>query len=253
MKSVTNLPTLLILGGTSEAYVLAENLVGEGFQDDFRILTSLRGSTRNPRIPAGEQRVGGFGGPQGLADFLKGEKVFRVIDATHPFAEQISRHASIACSQTRIPLIHMERPSWKPQSRDRWVFHVDLQSTAQWLTRNPSRVFLTSGHRGLEVFRICHGSFFLIRTVEPARLPEPFLPAENLIARGPFSLEQEIELMRSHSISILVSKNSGGQALRPKLLAARELEITVLMVQRPDLPEGRRAEGVEQVIDWLRS
>ena len=250
---MTHLPTLLILGGTSEAYVLAENLVGEGFQDDFRILTSLRGSTRNPRIPAGEHRIGGFGGPQGLADFLKGEKVFRVIDATHPFAEQISRHASIACSQTRIPLIHMERPSWKPQSRDRWVFHVDLQSAAQWLTRNPSRVFLTSGHRGLEVFRICHGSFFLIRTVEPARLPEPFPPAENLIARGPFSLEQEIELMRSHSISILVSKNSGGQALRPKLLAARELEITVLMVQRPDLPEGRRAEGVEQVIDWLRS
>ncbi len=244
-------PTLLILGGTLEAFELAERLVVEGWEQRFRVLTSLRGSTRNPRVPSGEHRIGGFGGIPGLEAFLQTENVAFVIDATHPFAEQISNHAFLACKGSGIPLIRLERPAWQPELGDDWIMLADLKSAASWLLKHPQRVLLTSGHKGLDVFRGCHDSFFLIRTVEPALLTEAFSPAENLIVRGPFNVEAEIELMRSRSISLVVSKNSGGSSSRPKLLAARKLSISVIMIDRPEKPDVSKTEKIEQVMEWL--
>ena len=243
--------TVLILGGTSEAYELAEKLVLEVGGQGFRILTSLRGSTQKPRLPKGDHRIGGFGGVDGLKNFLREEEVSHVIDATHPFAEQISRNAVHACRSSQLPLIRLERPSWEPVSEDNWILKPDLKSAAEWLRNHPQRVLLTTGHRDLDVFRDAHESFFLIRTIEPVSLPEGFPDAENLIARGPFSMDEEIALMRSWKISLLLCKNSGGEASFAKLLAARELSIPVLMMKRPELPEVSQTESIDEVVKWL--
>ena len=243
--------TVLILGGTSEAYELAKRLVLEAGGQEFRILTSLRGSTQKPRLPKGDHRIGGFGGVDGLENFLREEEVSHVIDATHPFAEQISRNAVHACRSSQLPLIRLERPSWEPESEDNWILKPDLKSAAEWLMDHPQRVLLTTGHRDLDVFRDAHASFFLIRTIEPVSLPEGFPNAENLISRGPFSKDEEIALMRSWKISLLLCKNSGGEASFAKLLAARELSIPVLMVKRPELPEVSQTESIDEVVKWL--
>ena len=137
--------TVLILGGTSEAYDLAEKLVLEAGGQGFRILTSLRGSTQKPRLPRGDHRIGGFGGVDGLENFLREEEVSHVIDATHPFAEQISRNVVHACRSSQLPLIRLERPSWEPESGDNWVLKPDLKSAAEWLMNHPQRVLLTTG------------------------------------------------------------------------------------------------------------
>ncbi len=204
--------TVLILGGTSEAYELAEKLVLEVGGQGFRILTSLRGSTQKPRLPKGDHRIGGFGGVDGLENFLREEEVSHVIDATHPFAEQISRNAVHACRSSQLPLIRLERPSWEPESEDNWVLKPDLKSAAEWLMYHPQRVLLTTGHR---------------------------------------DLDEEIALMRSWKISLLLCKNSGGEASFAKLLAARELSIPVLMVKRPELPEVSQTESIDEVVKWL--
>ncbi len=223
--------TVLILGGTSEAYELAEKLVLEAGGQGFRILTSLRGSTQKPRLPRGDHRIGGFGGVHGLENFLREEEVSHVIDATHPFAEQISRNAVHACRSSQLPLIRLERPSWEPESEDNWVLKPNLKSAA--------------------VFLVAHASFSLIRTIEPVSFLEGFPDAENLTARGPFSKDEEIALMRSWKISLLLCKNSGGEASFAKLLAARELSIPVLMMTRPELPEVSQTESIDEVVKWL--
>ena len=186
-----------------------------------------------------------------MEEFLQSENVAFVIDATHPFAEQISNHAFLACKGSGIPLIRLERPAWQPELGDDWIILPDLKSAASWLDEHPQRVLLTSGHKGLDVFRECHDSFFLIRTIEPAILQEAFPPAENLIVRGSFNIEAEIELMRSRSISLVVSKNSGGSSSRPKLLAARKLSIPVLMIERPEKPDESKTEKIDEVMEWL--
>ena len=244
-------PTILILGGTSEAYELAQRLSFEDWGKRFRLLTSLRGSTQNPRTPAGELRIGGFGGIPGLEAFLHSENVTRVIDATHPFANQISNHAMLACKKCGIPLIQLERPTWQPESEDDWIMFPDLSSASSWLIEHPQRVLLTTGHKDIDVFRKCQESFFLIRTVEPVLLPEIFPLAENLIARGPFEERDELELMRLHSISLLICKNSGGSSSRTKLKAARKLSMKVLMIERPEDLHVLKADKIEQIMEWL--
>ena len=174
-----------------------------------------------------------------------------VIDATHPFAEQISNHAFLACKGCRIPLIRLERPAWQSELGDDWIMLPDLKSAASWLLKHPQRVLMTSGHKDLDVFRGCHDSFFLIRTLEPALLPKAFPPSENLIVSRTFTVEEEIELMNSRSISLVVSKNSGGSSSRPKLLAARKLSISVLMIDRPEKPDVSKTEKIQQVMEWL--
>ena len=186
-----------------------------------------------------------------MENFLREKEVSHVIDATHPFAEQISRNAVHACRSSQLPLIRLERPSWEPESEDNWILKPDLKSAAEWLMNHPQRVLLTTGHRDLDVFRDAHESFFLIRTIEPVSLPEGFPDAENLIARGPFSKDEEIALIHSWKISLLLCKNSGGEASFAKLLAARELSIPVLMMKRPELPHVSQTESIDEVVKWL--
>jgi precorrin-6A/cobalt-precorrin-6A reductase len=245
--------SVLILGGTSEARALAK-LLAE--RPGLRVISSLAGRVRDPALPAGEVRVGGFGGADGLATWLTEQQISAVIDATHPFATRISASAVTACGQTGVPLLPLTRPPWQPASGDRWHEAGSLPEAASLLPGLGSRAFLTTGRQGLAAFESLRQTWFLIRCVDPPAGP---LPERHLVilARGPYDAAAERELMREHRIDVLVTKNSGGELTAGKLTAARDLGIPVIMVRRPDQtrpPDQARPPGCSGVADaerWL--
>lgn len=210
--------------------MLCERLAGE--QNVLPIL-SLAGRTKNPVLPAIDFRIGGFGGIAGLIAYLKAEAIDLVIDATHPFAEQMSAHAEAACHTTEVPLALFTRPPWKAQKGDCWEEVADAAAAVRALGDKPRRVFLTLGRLQLPAFEVAPMHHYLIRSIDPPE-PSPKLPDHNLIlARGPFSIEDEIALMMRERIDILVSKNSGGEATYAKIEAARQLGISVILINPP--------------------
>jgi precorrin-6A/cobalt-precorrin-6A reductase len=241
--------TVLVLGGTSEARALAGELARK---PELRVISSLAGRVSNPSLPAGQVRIGGFGGAAGLAAYARAEGIGAVVDATHPFAETISAHAVEACQLAGLPLLRLARPAWTPRDGDDWREAESLGQAAAMLPGLGTRVFLTTGRQGLGVFATLDGLWFLIRCVDP---PDGPLPAnrEVLLARGPYERESERALMRRHGIDVLVTKNSGGPLTEGKLDAARDLGIPVVMISRP---AAAAAESVISVIDavrWLES
>ncbi|MFD0274872.1 cobalt-precorrin-6A reductase [Kitasatospora sp. NPDC127111] len=240
-------PHLLILGGTTEARALAAALAGS----PLRVTSSLAGRVAEPRLPAGEVRIGGFGGPAGLAAWLRAEAVDAVVDATHPFAAVMSGNAALAARATGVPLLALRRPGWAPAAGDRWHPVASLEAAAAALPALGRRVFLTTGRQGIGAFAHLDGLHFLARSVDP---PEPPMPAalEVLLDRGPFTLDGERALLREHRIDVVVTKDSGGAATAPKLTAARELGLPVVVVERPPLPSGVPvAESVPAALEWL--
>lgn len=236
---------LLILGGTSEARRLAEKLAGRA---DAQAIYSLAGRTVRPAPPAVTTRIGGFGGIEGLASYLRAEKIERVIDATHPFAAQMSRHAVEACAQARVPLMVFSRAPWRPQAGDDWIEVESNVAAARALGDAPRRVFLTIGRLGLSDFVGAPQHFYLIRTIDPPG-DLSFLPQHELIlARGPFSVEEEIATMRRANVDVLVSKNSGGGSTEAKIVAARALHIPVVMVRRPATSGARVTHDLEEAL-----
>ncbi|MEJ8638720.1 cobalt-precorrin-6A reductase [Streptomyces sp. MS2.AVA.5] len=239
---------ILILGGTAEARQLATELAVPG---GARVTTSLAGRVARPRMPAGEVRIGGFGGAEGLAAWLRAERVDAVVDATHPFAEVISTHAARAAALTGTPLVALRRPGWHTGPGDRWHDALSLDDAAAQLPALGQRIFLTTGRLGLAAFAAFAELHFLVRSVE---LPEPPLPphTETVLARGPFTVDGELDLMRTHRIDVLVTKDSGGPATAAKLEAARQLGLPVVVVRRPPVPEGvPAAEDVPGVLALL--
>ncbi|MET9961997.1 cobalt-precorrin-6A reductase [Streptomyces sp. NPDC006326] len=240
---------VLILGGTTEARRLAEALAAD---PACRVTTSLAGRVTAPVLPPGATRIGGFGGPAGLAGWLLAHDVTHVVDATHPFAERMSFNAAEAAALSGIPLLALRRPGWTPGPGDSWTFADSLAGAAELLPALGRRAFLTTGRMGLHAFAHLTGTWFLVRSVDP---PDGQVPPqlEAVLARGPFTLEDERELLARHRIDVLVTKDSGGSATAPKLTAAREAGIPVLVVRRPPVPEGVAETGsVEAVRDWLR-
>jgi precorrin-6A/cobalt-precorrin-6A reductase len=238
---------ILILSGTTEASALAEACAGRA---GLEVISSLAGRTRAPRALPGEVRVGGFGGADGLARFLQARAVDRLIDASHPFAEQIGRHAERACRMTGVPRLRLLRPPWQRRADDLWVAVADLAEAARRLPEFGRRAFLTVGHRDLGAFAGLADVWFLVRTIEvPARLP--LQRALWLQGRGPFPLEAELALLRDHAIDVLVTKASGGEATYAKIAAARELGLPVIMTQRPPPPPGPVVSTVAEALDWL--
>jgi precorrin-6A/cobalt-precorrin-6A reductase len=241
--------TVLVLGGTSEARALVTELTGV---PGLRVISSLAGRVSNPVLPAGEVRVGGFGGAAGLAAYTRAEDVGAVIDATHPFAETISAHAVEACAQAGLPLLRLARPAWTPRDGDDWHDARSLAEAAAMLPGLGSRVFLTTGRQGLASFAGLDGLWFLIRCVDP---PGGRLPArrEVLLARGPYEREAERALMRRHGIDVLVTKNSGGPLTEGKLDAARDLGIPVVMISRPPAAAAESVTSVIEAVRWVDS
>ncbi|MCF7549731.1 cobalt-precorrin-6A reductase [Pseudonocardia sp. WMMC193] len=227
---------VLILGGTSDARRVAELLPGS--------ISSLAGRVRQPMLPAGEVRIGGFGGVAGLAAYLRSAGITAVVDATHPFAAQMTAHAAQACALTGVPLVVLRRPGWSGAFTRVPSFAV----AADVLPSLGSRVFLTTGRQDLAVFA---GSdlWFLVRSVDPPAPPTPRRMV-SVLDRGPFTVEGETALMRAHAIDVLVTKDSGGPT-GAKLQAAQSLGIPVLMIDRPPLPPGVEAvDTPAAAADW---
>jgi precorrin-6A/cobalt-precorrin-6A reductase len=237
--------TLLILGGTGEARALAARAAG------WRVVTSLAGRVRDPRLPEGEVRLGGFGGPEGLAAWLSQERVGAVVDATHPFASRISASAVAAARATGVPLLALHRPGWTEGPGDDWRRVPSVEAAAAALPALGERAMLTTGRQSLAAFADL-GLFFLVRTVDP---PSPPLPRRHqlVLDRGPYTVEGEAELMREHAIGVLVTKDSGGALTAAKLVAARQRGMPVVMVDRPPVPEGVQSTStVDGAAEWLR-
>jgi precorrin-6A/cobalt-precorrin-6A reductase len=237
--------SLLLLGGTAEARELAAALNERGIET----ITSLAGRVARPRLPEGEVRIGGFGGPQALARWLADHGIAAVIDATHPFAERISASAALAAPAAGVDLLRLERPGWSERPGDRWHWVDDLDAAAALLPRLGTRILLTTGRQGLGAFADTNDASFLIRCVDP---PDPPLPPshEVLLDRGPYTLANELRLIDDHGIDVIATKDSGGEHTVAKLDAARERKLPVVVVRRPARPETPTVTTVEEAVAW---
>lgn len=222
---------ILILGGTAEAALLAHRLAHD--LPDATVVTSLAGRLSAPPNLPGVVRVGGFGGVDGMIEYLRAGDFNRVIDATHPFAAVISAHAAAACDALGISLQRTNRPMWRKHPGDRWRWAADMAMAARMAAR-ARRVFLTVGAQELAPFAGRNGPFYLVRMIEEPRHALPFRHYALVLGRGPFAVAEEKTLLETFSIDLVVSKASGGAATEAKIEAARELKIPVVLVRRPN-------------------
>ncbi len=240
---------VLMLGGTTEASALARALVDH---PDIDSMMSLAGRTQSPARPPIPYRIGGFGGVPGLVQYLAEHQIDAVVDATHPFAEQISRNAAAACGEAGVPLLVLTRPAWTPVEGDRWTQVDQPADAAAALGEEPLTVFLTVGRLTLPAFATAPQHLYVIRTIDPPEGAEEFLPNHRIILeRGPFALGDEMALMKSESVDVVVTKNSGGQATSAKLAAARQLGLPVILIERPKKTEGEEAHDVDAALAWI--
>lgn len=240
-------PRVLLLGGTGDARRLAALLVEDGGYD---VVSSLAGRTRTPLRPLGRVRIGGFGGVTGLTDWLRGERIDAVVDATHPFAATITDHAAHATRLLGLPLVVLRAPGWQAVPDDRWHWVDTVADAGALLPALGRRVFLATGRGDLAAFADRDDLWFLLRAVDP---PPPPQPAHRLVvlARGPFDVVAERALLLEHRVDVVVTRDSGGHATAAKLTAARELGLPVVLARRPPLPDVPVVTTVAQAITWL--
>lgn len=238
---------VLLLGGTSEASALARALAEAGVEAVF----SYAGRTGAPVAQPLPQRIGGFGGVAGLATWLRAEGITHLVDATHPFAAQMSTNAVAAAREAGIALLALERRPWKAGAGDRWTHVPDADAAIAALPVAPSRIFLAIGRQGLAAFAARPQHHYLLRLVDPPEGPLPLPDAEAVIARGPFTEAGDRALLAAHRIDLILSKNAGGTGARAKLDAARALGIPVILIDRPAIPERPVVASVAEVMRWL--
>lgn len=238
---------ILILGGTTEASALAAALAEQGLAATL----SYAGRTANPRPQPLPVRIGGFGGAEGLAEYLRANRITHLIDATHPFAVQMSAHAVRAAATVGVPLLALTRPAWTAGGGDRWTHVADLAGAVDALAGQARTIMLALGRMHVDLFAAQPQHRYLLRFVdEPAAAPP--LPRFHLVVdRGPFTVEGDRALMEQHGIELVVAKNAGGKGAAAKLEAARILSIPVLMIDRPALPTRAELHDVPAVLAWL--
>jgi precorrin-6A/cobalt-precorrin-6A reductase len=239
---------VLILGGTGDAAELAARVATI---PGIEAIASLAGRTRQPSIPSANTRIGGFGGVAGLASYLREMKIHLLIDATHPFASQISWNAAAAATEVGIPRLILNRPVWEKVAGDRWIEVENITAAAAFLANQAQRVFLTVGRQELTAFAHLERIWFLMRVIDQPNPDDLIPPGLVLCDRGPFALDNEREILIHHKIDTIVSKNSGGDATYAKIIAARELGVTVVMVNRPAIPPGEQVSNVDDAVAWL--
>ncbi|RUU06902.1 cobalt-precorrin-6A reductase, partial [Mesorhizobium sp. M7A.T.Ca.TU.009.01.3.2] len=209
------------------------------------VTLSLAGRTESPVAQGVPVRTGGFGGADGLADYLRKEPIDLLIDATHPYAAQISANAAQAARVAGVPILALRRPGWEPVEGDRWTEVDTSGDAARALGLAPRRVFLALGRQEVAAFEAAPQHHYLVRSVDAIE-PKLAVPdASYLLARGPFREAEERALLEKQRIDVVVSKNSGGEATYGKIAAARALGLEVVMIQRPVLPDVPAAESVE--------
>ncbi|HIK10054.1 MAG TPA: cobalt-precorrin-6A reductase [Oscillatoriaceae cyanobacterium M33_DOE_052] len=241
---------LLILGGTGEAADLAAKA---GTISGVEVITSLAGRTRQAAISSTPGRIGGFGGVAGLREYLQEQEIDYLIDATHPFAAQISGNAAQAADDCNIPRLMLLRPAWEMIPGDNWIEVKSNEAAARVLPSLARRIFLTIGRQELANYAHLKNLWFLMRMIEPPLPDTPVPPGKLLLEKGAFSLESERSLLGEYDIGAIVSKNSGGDATYGKIIAARELGLPVVMVQRPLMPNGEKVTDVETALSWLKN
>jgi precorrin-6A/cobalt-precorrin-6A reductase len=241
---------ILLLGGTAEARILAERLSA---LRGVELISSLAGRVSQPVLPSGQTRIGGFGDAAGLTGYLAEHRISAVVDATHPFATQVTAHAAAACADAGLPLLVLRRPGWAAGPGDDWRRVPALpDALAAIQGEHVGSVLLTLGRRGPEAFAADSARHYVIRCVDP---PDGDLPPRHTIVldRGPFGLAGERALLREHRADLLVTRDSGGRWTAAKLVAARELGLPVVMIDRPPLPEDvRTVADVADAEEWVR-
>ena len=238
---------ILLLGGTTEASLLARAIADAGLDGVY----SYAGRTEAPMGQPIHMRVGGFGGVEGLMAYLAAENITHVIDATHPFAAQMSTNAVVACRAAGIPLVALERAPWVADAADDWTQVPDLAAAALALGVPPRRVFLAIGRQHLQAFASHPQHHYLLRLVDAPTGDLPLPQARVIVARGPFTVVGDRALMRDHGTQIVVAKNAGGKGAVAKIAAARALRLPVVMVDRPAIPLRRIERTVAGVMNWL--
>ena len=251
---------LLILGGTHEAYSLAEYLTSNFPSEKLITVSSLSGATSNPKIPAGLVKIGGFGGFLGLKNYLINENISIVVNATHPYATQISENSNAVAKEIGISYFRLSRPPWEKFCGDQWIDVPNIENAANYLIENEKsllnnlstlNIFLTTGARELNFFKKCNSYNFFVRTVDVpynnAMLPN----AKFLQERGPFLFDNEVSLFQKYSIKLLITKNSGGSPTYAKIEASRKLNIPIIMVRRPISPSSETCFSLDETIEWI--
>lgn len=236
---------VLILGGTTESRELAARLA-VGLHTE--VVLSLAGRTREPVKYPVPLRIGGFGGASGLADYLFERRIDLLIDATHPFAAQMSRHAAIAAAETGVPFFKLCRPAWRQAEGDRWIDASSIPDAVSRLGAMGRRVFVALGRQELEPLSAAPHHSYLVRSVDPIDPPLDLPDARYIESRGPFALEAERALLAGERIEAILAKNSGGDATYGKIEAARELGIEVVLVRRPKHEDVETVETMAEAV-----
>jgi len=239
---------VLLLAGSGEARRLAQALAAEA---GVSATASLAGATRAPQKLDLPTRVGGFGGAEAFADYLRGEEIDAVIDATHPFADRISQRSAQVCAALNLPYLQVLRPEWQPGPGDTWTCLADESEAARHIAPG-SVVFLATGTKTLKKFANLRDCTIWCRRIDAPRNPFPFAGGQYIVSRPPFSVDEEIAHFQELGVDWLVVKNSGGDPSRSKLDAARALKIPVAMIRRPPQPDAPRVASVAATMDWLR-
>ena len=238
---------VLLLGGTTEAGTVARALESAGIETVF----SYAGRTNAPVAQPVPVRVGGFGGVAGLVAYLGRERISHVVDATHPFAATMGHNAHAACMQMGVPLLRLERPAWVPQTGDRWTQVPTIERACAALPHDPARVFLAIGRMHLDQFAAAPQHHYLLRLVDAPTRPVALPHHSLVVARGPFNMAQDTDMLRVHAITHLVAKNAGGSGAVAKIEAARALGLHVIMIARPQRPRTEKAHDAGAVLHWL--
>ncbi|GES49389.1 precorrin-6A reductase [Rhizobium sp. NBRC 114257] len=239
---------ILILGGTTEARALAAALAP---RTDLDIVLSLAGRTADPAPQPVPVRSGGFGGAEGLARYVIDEKIDLVIDATHPFAARISANASQAATQCAVTAFALRRPAWMSVEGDDWLSVHGVSQAIAALGAAPLRVFLATGRQEAHYANAAPQHHYWVRSVDPVEPPLTVPDVSYIHSRGPFRLENELEMLQRHGIEVVVAKNSGGDATYGKIEAARQLGIKVIMVERADTAGLPVVETVDAALDRI--
>jgi len=238
---------VLLLAGSSEAREIAALLA---MDNGFDVTASFAGVTRLPAKLPVKTRSGGFGGVAGLCDYLRDTGTDTLIDATHPFALNMTVSAAKAAKKMGLRHLIVQRPGWQPQRGDNWHF-VDALVQAARLIPKGATVFLGTGRQTLDSFANLADCRLICRQIDPPDRPFPYPNGRFQIGRPPFSIADEVAFFKAEGIDWLVVKNSGGSASHSKLDAARELGLPVILLRRQSLPDAPLVETAQACIAWL--
>ncbi|ASJ71887.1 cobalt-precorrin-6A reductase [Granulosicoccus antarcticus] len=243
--------SVLLLGGTTEASDMAHAMAHAMAYQGINAWFSYAGRTRAPKAQPIPTRIGGFGGVEGMVDWLQQHDISHVIDATHPFAAGISANALQACALTGVDLCSFERAAWQAGGADNWQYVCDIDAAVDALPQVASNIFLAIGKQHIKAFTRQAQHHYLLRLVDQPEEAPPLPFASYVVDRGPFTVEQDLAMLREHAIDIIVCKNSGGSGAVAKLVAARHLQLPVVMINRPIQQACTRCHSVDEVLDWL--